>query len=87
MLHAYCSGGRHRRGLRRKRMPQAADWAVNIYDLSGNLLDNSGSIDASEASANIGDLWDPPPFQVSLQAQDSDGVNFDPESNKVSWAG
>jgi hypothetical protein len=28
-------------------MPQAADWAVNIYDLSGHLLDNSGSIDAS----------------------------------------
>jgi hypothetical protein len=69
------------------RDPAAAAWTTNIYDLSGHLLDNSGSIDASHQSANIGDLWDPPPFQVSLQAQDSDGVNFGPESNKVTWAG
>ena len=38
-------------------------------------------------SANIGDLWDPPPFQISLQAQDGDGVNFGPESNKITWRG
>ena len=67
--------------------PQAAAWVVNIYDLSGNLLDNSGSIDASHASASINDMWDPPPFQLSLQAQGNDGVNFGPESNKVSWLG
>ena len=67
--------------------PKAAAWAVNIYDLSGNLLDNSGSIDASHASASISDMWDPPPFQVSLQAQGDDGVNFGPVSNTVTWAG
>jgi hypothetical protein len=69
------------------RDPLAADWVTNIYDLSGRLLDNSGSIDVAHASANIVDLWDPPPFQVSLQAQDGDGVNFGPESNKITWAG
>ncbi len=69
------------------RDPQAADWTTNIYDLSGNLLDNSGSIDASHLNANITDLWDPPPFQISLQAQDGDGINFGPESNKIIWQG
>ena len=67
--------------------PKAAAWVVNIYDLSGTLLDNSGSIDASHDSANINDMWDPPPFQVSLQAQGDDGVNFGPVSNTVIWAG
>jgi hypothetical protein len=51
------------------------------------LLDNSDSIDADHASASITDMWDPPPFQISLQAQNGDGVNFGPESNKVTWAG
>ena len=60
---------------------------MKIYDLSGPLLDNSGCIDSGDVSANIGDLWDPPPFQVSLQAQDGDGVNFGPESNKITWHG
>jgi hypothetical protein len=69
------------------RDPKAAGWAVNIYDLSGHLLDNSNSIDASKDSVDIRDQWDAPPFQVSLQAQDGDGVNFGPESNKVTWAG
>ena len=69
------------------RDPQAADWVVNVYDLSGNLLDNSGSIDASHQNANITELWDPPPFQISLQAQDGDGINFGPESNKITWQG
>jgi hypothetical protein len=27
--------------------------------------------------------WDPPPFQASLQAQNSGGVNIGPESNKI----
>jgi hypothetical protein len=35
---------------------------------------------------NIYDLWDPPPFQISLQAQNGDGLNFGPESNKITWA-
>ena len=69
------------------RDPLAADWVTNIYDLSGHLLDNSGSIDVAHQSANILDMWDPPPFQISLQAQDGDGVNFGPESNKITWAG
>jgi hypothetical protein len=69
------------------RDPLAADWVTNIYDLSGHLLDNSGSIDAGHSSANITDMWDPPPFQISLQAQNGDGVNFGPESNKITWPG
>ena len=32
------------------RDPQAADWVTNIYDLSGHLLDNSGSIEAGHAA-------------------------------------
>ncbi len=67
--------------------PKAVAWVVNIYDLSGNLLDNSGSIDASHDSASVFDMRDPPPFQVSIQAQGDDGVNFGPVSNKVTWAG
>jgi hypothetical protein len=66
---------------------QAAAWAVNIYDLSGRLLDNSGSIAADHQNANIADMWDPPPFQISLQAQDGDGINFGPESNKITRRG
>ena len=69
------------------RDPAAIGWAVNIYDLSGNLLDNSGLIDAGDASANINDQWDPPPFQIALQAQGEYGVNFGPVSNKVTWLG
>jgi hypothetical protein len=69
------------------RDPQAASWAANIYDLTGRLLDNSSSIEASNQNANIADMWDPPPFQISLQAQDGDGINFGPESNKITWRG
>lgn len=67
--------------------PNAACWAVKIYDLSGNLLDDSSAIDANHASVNAGDLWDPPPFQVTIQAQDGDGNNYGPVSNKVVWRG
>jgi hypothetical protein len=69
------------------RDPLAASWAVKIYDLTGKLLDNTGSIDGGELSADIRNMWDPPPFQVSLQAQDNAGIKFGPESNKVTWAG
>jgi hypothetical protein len=69
------------------RDPQAASWAVNIYDLSGRLLDNSGSIEAGQQNANIVDMWDPPPFQISLQAQDAAGHDFGSESNKITWLG
>jgi hypothetical protein len=69
------------------REPMAASWAVKIYDLSGLLLDDGGFIDGDEPSADIRNMWDPSPFQVSIQAQDGEGVNFGPESNKVAWHG
>lgn len=69
------------------RDSQATAWAVKAYDLSGRLLDDTGYIDGSQVNADIRGMWDPPPFQVSLQAQDNDGVNFGPESNKIIWNG
>ena len=69
------------------RDPAATGWAVSIYDLAGHLVDNSGLIDASNLSANIHDQWDPPPFQISLQAQGDGGVNFGPVSNQVTCLG
>ena len=65
------------------RDPAATGWRVSVYDLSGHLLDESGSIDASNVSANINDQWDPPPFQISLQALGENDIPFGPVSNKV----